>query len=237
MNNMLQIFGHSPSWISLITTDVVQYLAARWATKLHWNPEFITQARAQRYRAVLRGYGALGGVWGFLDGTLYHIRRPEKDQMENYSGHHKRHGLLFQGLLTPDGLMISLMGPAGGRHTDVFLLHEFKLLERLREVSYTPRPQLSTPLLTTLWLWRGVSNADMGYIYTDKGYRPDYGLLTSYQKPPGGHLQDWQQRFNSRMSRMRQDVENGFGVARNLWKVAYSLTQNSAGELLSTTLI
>ncbi|KAI9748210.1 MAG: hypothetical protein M1835_001861 [Candelina submexicana] len=89
------------------------------------------------------------------------------------------------------------MGPVGGRHTDIYLLHEFGLITRLRE------------------LWNDETRG-IAYVYGDKGYRCNYGLIAAFQKPPLGALTLAQQTANHTMSRLRQDVEHGFGVERNL---------------------
>ena len=53
--------------------------------------------------------------WGFIDGTLNATCRPVLDQEEFYSGHKRKHGYKYQAIVTPDGLVSSLMGPFIGK--------------------------------------------------------------------------------------------------------------------------
>lgn len=55
---------------------------------------------------------------GFVDGTLKPICRPSFNQSEMYSGHKRWHGFKFEALVTPDGLIVHLFGPAPGRCAD-----------------------------------------------------------------------------------------------------------------------
>jgi hypothetical protein len=58
----------------------------------------------------LRGVGA----WGFIDGTLRKTCRPSRFQRLVYSGHKRCHGIKFQSVTTPDGLIALLFGPING---------------------------------------------------------------------------------------------------------------------------
>lgn len=63
----------------------------------------------------------LGGgscFWGVIDGTLNATCRPVIDQEQFYSGHKRKHGYKYHSIVTPDGLVSSLMGPFIGRRGD-----------------------------------------------------------------------------------------------------------------------
>ena len=55
----------------------------------------------------------VGGIriWGFIDGTLRKTCRPSRFQRLAYSGHKRCHGIKFQSIVTPDGLIALLYGP------------------------------------------------------------------------------------------------------------------------------
>ncbi len=56
--------------------------------------------------------------WCFIDGTLNATCRPVVDQQQFYSGHKQKHGYKFQLIITPDGLVSSLMSPFIGLRGD-----------------------------------------------------------------------------------------------------------------------
>jgi hypothetical protein len=121
--------------VSVIQTDVVAALAARWKRKLEWNTRFLTPARVRRYMDVLRRKEHVRGIWGFVDGSVHKIGRPESDQRQYYSGYKKAHCLNYMGIVTPDGLMASFTGPFAGRWSDQHVFRNSRLPERLLEVS------------------------------------------------------------------------------------------------------
>jgi hypothetical protein len=57
-------------------------------------------------------------VWGFIDGTIRRICRPTYNQEISYSGHKRCHGVKFQSVVTPDGLIACLYGPFEGSGHD-----------------------------------------------------------------------------------------------------------------------
>ena len=69
-------------------------------------------------QAIARKGAPLQHCWGFIDGTARHICRPSVNQEEYYSGHKRHHCIKFQSTVTPDGLIISLLGPFSGRRHD-----------------------------------------------------------------------------------------------------------------------
>jgi hypothetical protein len=54
--------------------------------------------------------GLVANVWGFIDGTL------QKTTRSSYSGHKRSHGIKFQSVVVPDGLIALLFGPINGCH-------------------------------------------------------------------------------------------------------------------------
>jgi hypothetical protein len=71
----------------------------------------------------------------FLTGTIYELCRPGGKpalQRSNYTGYKKVHGLKFQLICFPDGIMGPLWGPFCCRFHDTSILEESGLLELLR---------------------------------------------------------------------------------------------------------
>ena len=67
-------------------------------------------------------------VWGFIDGTLQKTCRPTYFQRHAYSGHKRCHGLKFQTVITPDGIIATMLGPMNGNRNDIQMIRESKLL-------------------------------------------------------------------------------------------------------------
>src|SRR5690348_2464848 len=47
--------------------------------------------------------------------------RPSRNQRELYNGHKRAHGLKFQTVMCPDGIIASVYGPTEGRRHDITL--------------------------------------------------------------------------------------------------------------------
>jgi hypothetical protein len=154
------LFGHSQAWLSIVWTDTIKYLSARYRDKLQWDSERLTLDYIDRCALQLEKRGAPTNVWGFIDGTFVEVARPGDgqifDQQELYNGHKKGHGLMYQGLSTPDGLISSLVGPFEGRINDMNMLEQSGLKQKLYSVMGHLPP------------------AERRYLYGDKGYFAGY---------------------------------------------------------------
>ncbi|XRB22835.1 DDE Tnp4 domain-containing protein [Pseudoscourfieldia marina] len=140
---------------------------------------------------------ALSDIWAFIDGTLRPCARPSAAlfpgmniQMTCYSGHKRRHGLRYQAVTTPDGLIAHMFGPLPGRRHDLTLLRQSGLLEQL-DGMYMPNEQVFR-------------------MYGDPAYRPGAHIATGYPKQRNVPLGDLEYRFNRAMSSARICVEWSF---------------------------
>jgi hypothetical protein len=64
--------------------------------------------------------GGCENIWGFVNGTFCPMSRPlhYQTQCHVYSGHKKLHGLNWQAITTPNGLISSFIGPYEGLTND-----------------------------------------------------------------------------------------------------------------------
>ena len=84
---------------------------------------------SKKWRAVTR-------CIGFLDGTIRQQCRPVRGQRAIFSGHKRYHGLKFQALTVPDGLIAAMFGPVEGRlHDSTMLEFSWSLLSCLVSTS------------------------------------------------------------------------------------------------------
>lgn len=132
-----QLFGRSPSYLSTIYGDVIRYLVETFRGFLAWNPRLNDYERLLAFgRAVGERTGRDSDViWGFVDGTFRPTCRPGRNQRWHYSGHKKRHGFKFQAIVTPDGLVSSLVGPERAPDNDWRILVRSEVAERMRRAS------------------------------------------------------------------------------------------------------
>ena len=63
--------------------------------------------------AVYQESNALPDCWGFIDGTVRAICRPEKNQRTVYNEHKRFHALKYQSVVAANGLIANLYRPIG----------------------------------------------------------------------------------------------------------------------------
>ena len=84
----------------------------------------------------IHGRGApLTNCWGFVDGTVRPISGSERNSRVLYNGHKKVHGIKFQSVAAPNGLIANLFGPVERRRHDSAMLAGSELLQMLERYS------------------------------------------------------------------------------------------------------
>ena len=76
--------------------------------------------------------GMVETVWRFVDGTLCKTCWPILFQKHMYSGHNWCFGIMFQSIITQDGLFASMYDPVKENRHDSFLLSSSGLLNKLQ---------------------------------------------------------------------------------------------------------
>lgn len=189
-------FGRSIAWLSCVFTSVCTYLANRFAQLLRWHPRLDYYEVLASYAEAIerRGYGNY--VWGFIDGTFQGFCRPKKlVQQQYYSGYYNGHGLKYQAIVTPDGLICSLSQHHPGPWNDWRMLEESGVLTRLRLIMAGQRPL---------------------YLYGDSAYHAQWGILPPFFHEAGHRFLSAEQRaFNTKLSGARIAVENALGCVQN----------------------
>jgi hypothetical protein len=167
--------------------------------KLNWDEDRLTPATIRRYAMAIENTGGAMGVWGFIDGTMRAICRPDKNQRLYYSGYKKCHAIKFQAVTTPDGLMSHLAGPWPGHRGDWGMYLASGLQNKLRRLNARENPE------------------DHCYLYGDPAYALSYGVISAYKARPGRPLDPILHEVNTAMSAMRISVEHSFGKTMMLW--------------------
>ena len=130
--------------------------------------------------AISRTGAPLDNCWGFIDGIVREVCKPEKKQRVLYNGHHRVHALKFQSVTCPNGLIANLYGPVEGRRHDAAILADSNLLQT-EEYSYAPDGSPAYP--SRIHLQTGFKNA----VHSPR-----------------------EQIFHSRMSHVRVSVQRSF---------------------------
>ena len=191
--DLAETFGMSKSAVSEILLWEIDFLVNRYREVLTLDTRRLTAERIAEFAAAIRDKGApVAKVWGFIDGTFRKTCRPSLFQRVVFSGHKRAHGLKFQAVVTPDGLISHVFGPIEGRHHDAFLLAQSGLPDALREHSQ----------------FHGY------FLYGDKGYYTSDVIISGWR---GAVLSEEEKSFNASMSSVRIAVEWQFGHVVRYW--------------------
>lgn len=119
-------FGRNPAEICLIFNEVLDIIYADHRHRLEdWHQPLLNQQKLQDYATAIYQRGApLTNCFGFVDGTFRPLSRPSKDQRLLYNGHKRLHGIKFQSVVTPNGIIANMSGPYLGRRHDSSMLYE-----------------------------------------------------------------------------------------------------------------
>ena len=180
---------------------MILHLARRFKKKLHWDSERLTYDRCLKFAEAISSAGGGHCFWGYIDGTANEICRPASDQREFYSGYKKKHTFNYQAIVTPDGILSSLMGPFIGKRSDWGMLRDSKLEDYLKRLN------------------EGHPVEERLFLYGDPAYQGCWGIMGAYKSTRDGPVTPDQKRFNVRMSRLRIEVEHAFAIHANSWQL------------------
>jgi len=130
---------------------------------------------------------------GFIDGTFRPSCRPGEHQEELYSGYKKLHGIKFQSVTAPNGLIVDFFGCVVGRRGDGYLLRRSGFLARM----------------AALVAAEGLPF----YVYGDPAYALSQYILRGFK----GAMTPAQKQFSTAMSSVREVVEWGFSLIVRDW--------------------
>ena len=205
---MATVFGEDYSVISRALAAFGSWLyqahSHRVTDSLHFWAQYI---RTFNEKIVARGLPpAYNRVWAFIDATLVCTARPSDvavtffppqapaaiwdvdAQYEFYCAYAMQHGLKWQAVVGPCGLVMDLTGCAFGGHHDSRLLTDSKILQRLLEMH---------------WMDLGIRSMPNYFVLMGDSAYPN-GPITI--RVPGGRSEE-----AARCSSVRVAVEHAFG--------------------------
>eukprot|EP00904_Undaria_pinnatifida_P001699 jgi/Undpi1/1152/HiC_scaffold_10.g04614.m1 len=116
-------------------------------------------------------------------------------QRDEYDGHHRDHGLSYQAVRAPDGMVIDVHGPESGRRHDVHLLRKSNHNARLAAVQ-NPEDEVQHK------------------VYGDAAYPVLSHVRRGFR---GANLSSKEEAFNQANSAMRISIEWAFGKVVNMY--------------------
>lgn len=151
----------------------------------------------------------------FIDGTNFDLARMDgRNNMQEtfYDGHKKKHAVVFQGVVAPNGILTDLSGPYPGRRHDEYMVTASQVNERMRDCQ--------------------AGNLLQYKLMGDKAY-----TVRSHIGRPfvGNDLSPEQVGFNLSLSRLRVSVEHIFGKMKVMsapvtWKAEMKLFASPVGR-------
>ncbi len=181
-------FGRSPQDCSIIVNNMLSDVHHRFSHLLSSvdQPWMDYEAYCS---AVMEKGSPVDNVFGFIDGTLCHICRPGHKQKEMFSGHKRRHGLKFQHIMLPNGMVCHSYGPYPGSRHDASMYGVSQVNGQLSQLHGADRRQLA--------------------IYGDAAYPVRPWLFAPFPEHSANYDAE-KAFFNKAMSPIRSAVEWGF---------------------------
>ena len=131
--DLIPRLGRPVPELCMIANHVMNFIYERWHHLLtSINQPWLCLANLKRYANYIPQSGApLENWWGFVNGTVRSVSRPGEGQRQLYNGHKRVHGIKFQSIVCPDGMIANLYGPTEGRLHDSFILARSGILDQL----------------------------------------------------------------------------------------------------------
>ena len=199
--DLVKMFARPVPELCMISNTVLDWIYDKHAFRLtSWDQFFLSPPYLEQYYQSIAEKGSpLKNCFGFIDGTVRAIARPDTNQRTVYNGHKRVHALKFQAVALPNGLIGNLFGPMEGCRHDAAMLRESQLLNALERNAHTQAGNILC-------------------LYGDPAYPLRPQLIGPYREGDFPFLTDEMKMFNKAMSRLRISVEWLFGDIANYLK-------------------
>lgn len=192
LHDLSLLFNRHISDISRFISAGIDFIFDTWKHLLHWNEKHLTLKKLREFASVITKKGApLSNCIGFIDGTLQQTCKPSKNYKAAYNGQKKVHGLKYQCIVGPDGIITHSSKPSNGARHDYAMLEESKIYEVLEE-------KLNF-------------GNEIFCIYGDSAYVNRPHIVSPFK---GNNLDELQKNFNESMSKVRICIEWTFALVK-----------------------
>lgn len=203
----VQFFGRSQSALCSIYYEAMEFIMPRISPLLFWDMARLTPATLQVYADSISRCCPLRSCFGFIDGTIRQSTLMDGCNEALFNGHKWMHGIKYQVITAPDGLIIHAYGPIEGRSHDSRVLTQSAIV----------------PLLNALPL---SGNGDQFVIFGDSGYPLINSIIRPYTEPAEGSPEHI---FNTEMAKQRVTVEWSFHSVNQYFSVTHFLPRQRLG--------
>jgi hypothetical protein len=185
--------------VDLVFNDTITFLIHKFSEHLWWHRQLTQYTRLLEFSEAVHRIGGVSGVWGFVDGTFRGHRRPKdyNSQRTVYLGHKRAYGMNYQAIITPDGLVSSIIGSFARANNDWAMWKRSGCKEEIRQV---------------------MDGHETLYIEREIQHNASFGVACPFKHPQGRcHLTHAEQHFNKALSTVRIAVEQAFGDIQVQW--------------------
>ena len=214
LDRMAEEFKMSKSAISRVITAFIRHVTMSWDRLLYWDHHRLTSSKLEQLAkicAVENGY-LCTRVFGFIDGTTHRICRPSRFQRSMYNGHKHEHCVKYQGVVTPDGIIIHIGDSFEGNTHD----HEIYCRSGLEDVLRVHAKDTYGENLA---------------LFGDAAYQTSGHMLKAIG---GADLAAADVQFNKAMNAQRTSAEHAFGKVTAIFSaLSFSRTQKILATCVS----
>ncbi|KIJ27089.1 hypothetical protein M422DRAFT_191457, partial [Sphaerobolus stellatus SS14] len=208
--------------LSEVTNELSAWLDEKWCHLLDWDEKVLLHpSKQEEYADAFRTFDVpAASVCDLIDCTIKQTCRMTWFQEPAYTGYKKYHGIKFQGITIPNGLIGHLAGPFQAPQNDNGVYTESGIYEKM----------INVKTMSLQWL-----------LYGDSAYGLSPVILSPYASvsDPTPEELPW----NKAIGKMRISVEHGFGLVimdwpfldcfwkQKIWGIhCYELIQTLASE-------
>lgn len=198
------VFDRSAPALSEMYNAVLDHVYVHAAVAMGielWEDEVDSFARALQLAGC-----PMANCIGFVDGTMFDIRRPTHGQESMYNGWKRKHKVKYQGVVLPNFLIGDWFGPKPGRANDAGMMGDSRLIPRLQAMQERVGRKVQ--------------------LYGDAAY-PECDVL--YSAPKGNNISLEAATFAKTMSSYRESVEWVFGKLGEVWPFVTDVTRKVTG--------
>ena len=114
-SDMIARFGKPVPVLCMINNYMIDYIYQEHSHRiLQWNDTILNPHSLEIYSNAITAKGSpLDNCFGFIDGTVRPISKPGQNQRVVYNGHKRVHGVKFQSVALPNGIIGNMYGPIG----------------------------------------------------------------------------------------------------------------------------
>ena len=126
-SDMISRFGRPVPELCMITNEVMDNIFNNHGHRMsQWNDDVLSLHLLQEYADVIHAKGApLENCFGFIDGTVRPIARPDQHQRIVNNDYKLVHSLKFQSVALPNGLIGNMFGPVGMLVTYIYIFNSY----------------------------------------------------------------------------------------------------------------